>query len=216
MVTALGPTWFLEADVAFDIVFMVVTGIVSMMGFRAYRFFKDERHKQLALGFFFIFASYLLLMLTNLFIYLELREVPYSMHDLVAISNITYVGSLIHMAIFLIGLTLLLFLYLPIKEWSVRFLIIILLSFVILLCYRARTTIYVITAIFLLFILGKLFANFRTKRKGSSLLVLLGFTGVFIGEILLLGLAMSPLFYVGSGVATLVGYLLILASLVVR
>lgn len=219
MVSSLGPSWFLEADVVFDLIFFIITGVVSWMGFRAYRFFKDDRHRQFALGFFFICSSYLLLTLTNLLIMLEVRRLTnleYTWHDIIAIANLTFIGSLMHAALFLVGLTTLLFLYLQITEKKVKLLVFILVGFVILHSYSTRITIYAVTTIFLLFTLVQLAENYRRKRKRSSLLVMLGFGGVFLGECLLLALFLGPIFYVAAGVTMLIGYLLILTSLVRR
>src|SRR3989344_2175151 len=123
MVSSAGPIWFLEADVIFATIFTIVAILITIIGFKAYRFFNEEKYKLHSLGFFFLSASYLLLTLTNLSILIELRDISFSLNNILEIAHIISIGSRMHTLFFLAGLTFLLILYLQVRERSVRLLL---------------------------------------------------------------------------------------------
>jgi len=216
VVTALGPDWFLEADVLFDVFFLLTTALVTTMGWRAYKFFDEERYKTFTTGFFFITGSYLLLTLSNLFIMLELREADYSLREVVSLINLTTMGFFLYAVLFLIGLVYLLILYMKVEQRAVKLLLFALVIFSVLLSHQVKSVFFVLTAMLLLFILVQLGANYRAKRKRNALLVLIGFAAVFVGEVLLVALFLTPMLYAIAGGLTLFGYLCILGTLVIR
>ncbi len=216
MATPIGPTWFLEADVIFDFIFFVTTGIVTLLGFQAYRFFKDEKHKLHSTGFLFLCASYFMLFLSNLYVLLEYREVNISLKEALQIISVSTLGSILHAIFFLVGFTFLIILYFKVEDRAIRWLLIILVLFSVLLADKFRSAFYALVAILLFFIIIKLMQNYKQKKRKNALLVLIGFICIFVGEILMSLIVLTPLMYVAAGIVTLIGYLLIIGGLVVR
>jgi hypothetical protein len=216
MVATLGPQWFLSTEIVFDTIFTAITAIVTFVGFRAYTFFKDERHKLHSTGFLFLSGAYLMLTLTNLILLFELREVKYTLHHVAFIQNITTIGWLLFALLTLIGLTFLLIVYLQVTDKTVRALLFILVLFGVLFSDHIKGAFFLFIAVLLLFIVIKLAKNYGEKRKAAALLVLLGFCALFIGQVVLSVLFVNETGYVIAGILNLLGYLMILGSLVVR
>jgi hypothetical protein len=211
------PTWFLGVDAAFNAVFFLVALIVTVLGFRCYRFCKEERYKLHTTGFLFLSASYLALGLTSLVLFLDLRQQTYTLRELLHLARFTQVGSTLYVLFFLVGLIFLLIVYLNVKERAIRLLLFVLTLFSVLLAHSVRSTFYVLASILLLFIIVKLWQHWRERCKAPALLVLLGFSCLLVGEVLLTVLSipgMGESLYVAASAATLAGFLLIIASLV--
>jgi hypothetical protein len=157
-----------------------------------------------------------MLFLTNLYVLLEYRDVNISLKEALHIINVTTLGSILHAIFFLVGFTFLIIMYFKVDDRAIRWLLFILVLFSVLLADKFRSAFYVLVSILLFFIILKLAHNYKEKRRRNALLVLLGFIGLFLGEILMSMVTFTPLMYVAAGVVTLFGYLLIIGGLVVR
>jgi|GEM_PF-3666931 len=209
---AVGPAWFHGIDALVTLVFCIVTGIVMLQGYRAYRFFKDERYRLHSLGFFFLSASYLLIALTHLLVAVEEAEQEMMFGKMVEIKTIIWTGFTLHALLFVAGLTFLLILYLKIQDKMVRALLFIIILFSIALNDHVPSMFYFLLATLLLFIIVQIVRLHTGKWYTPGKLVVAGFSCIFIGEVLLGSIFISESLYVASHVVTLIGFLCILTS----
>lgn len=211
-----GPSWFSGFDAVFDIVFMLVTLSVAVVGYRGYKFLQDKKYLLLSKGFLFLSASYLLLMLTNVFTYLEARSMVPLFVRMMQISRTIAAGFILHALLFLAGLLMLVFLYYKIEDGAMRLLLSALVLFGFLMAWNMTGGFYILISILMLAIIVQLFRNWRAKSKSLAFLVFAGFSAVFIGEVLLAVLFLHESMYVASNLVTLAGYVAILVAQVKR
>jgi len=211
-----GPEWFIGVETLFDAVFVLVTALVSLAGFRAYMFFKERKYLLLAQGFFFLSASYLLLFVSNLLVYVKSYEAIPLLQRVIEIERIITTGFFLYAILFLIGLVLLIFLYFHIEDVVLRLLIGSLVVFGYMLAGKLTGMFYLLSSILLFFLVVQLYRSWSKSLTMRSLLVFFAIFGIFIGELLLAVLTFGPTMYVAANCVTLVGYLTMLASQVRR
>lgn len=218
MIENVCPTWFAGFDAVMQAVFVIVTLFVAIAGFRIYRFFGQERYKLHALGFLLLSAGYLILTLTNCALYASLRGMEHVLPG-AGIHSVVWFGNILFGALFLTGLTMLLILYLNIKEPVQRLLFTVFAVLASLIATIDPTPwsfglLHVLSAALLIFILVRLLQNEHKTR--NSYLVIIAFIALVAGEVLtsVTHILANQTLYVLSISATLVGFLLILTSLV--
>lgn len=200
------PDWFLGFDLAFEAIFFLVTAGIALTGYQAYRFFHKEELKFHSLGFALLALSYLALIISTA------SYIAYGVH---------YTTSLIaihaHGFLFLAGVMVLLFSYLHIKDTATRALLMILTLAVIAVFNRPTSlsqdlTFYLLTAAMLGFIVVRLARQCANTHKKTTTFVFLGFTLLFVGQILLAFATHNHTLFVASLVVNLAGFMSIAAS----
>ena len=203
---------FQRVDFIFDMIFVLVTLLVTLRGFRAYRFFKDEKYWLHSMGFLFLFASYLILAITRYRIYTTDVNLENAFLKLLEIRNMQAAGFALHALFFLVGLAFLLILYIQIYDKTTRLLLTILVFFSAMLSTFIPSMFYVLIAILLLFIIVKLYTHHIKRKQLSSLFVLIGFIMIFIGEAVLGAVLIIPTVFEISRFVTVIGYGCIITS----
>lgn len=209
---SLGPTWFLGIDALFDAIFVFITAIISWSGFQAWKFFGDNRYRLFGAGFLALSVSYSILAISNFFVFAEAGPRIAMLFRLVSFHRLFSFGLLLYAIFFLLGLLFLLFLYLEIRDRRTQLLLIVLVLFTVSVGGHISHLFHALLAILFLFIIFELFRKQPCPRSVPGVLVLVGFSFVFIGEVLLSFIIISPHLYVLSHLVTLTGFFSILAS----
>lgn len=213
---AFGPRWFLGVDVIFDIFFLVVTLVVAVIAFKAHRFFGKGKYLTLGSGFAVLSLSYLLLAITNFMVFAKEGDWEFFWERLLDLSILIGRAYDIRAALFLLGLSILVLLYLRLKDNWANTLILLLVFFGYSLSGDSTSMFYVLASLLLLTIIVKLGEAYLHNPSKHALLVLLGFIGLLTGRVILSVLFVSPLLYVVAHIITLAGFASILASQVMK
>ncbi len=205
----LGPEWFYGIDALADTIFFVVTLLVAVSSYKAYKFFGKREYRLLSIGFVILSASYLALAFGNFFRYMLETNLAWNLREVIIGTNL---GWFTHSLLFLTGLLILIALYHKIINSSVQILIFLLTIFGFLLSGHLTSGFYILTAILLLFIIVKQWEIYKKKKKTPALFVALGFTLLFIGEIVLSVALFGQMYYAIGHLVALVGFVCILIS----
>lgn len=217
MLVNICPSWFRGLDSAIQFLFVIVTGLVALLGIRAYLFFKDERYKLHAFGFALLAASYLVLSLTNCALFLTAQGMDHVLPSRVTLTAIMWLGAILNAMLYLGGLAVLLICYLHIKERTTRALITVLVIFAALLATVEPNAwtfgiFHLLGSALLLFIVARLMQNLHRPGHKSPAAVLTAFSLILLGEVLLalVFILDSQLLYVASYATQLAGFIIIL------
>ncbi|MBR9703197.1 hypothetical protein GOV10_04115 [Candidatus Woesearchaeota archaeon] len=200
------PVWFLGFGLAFQVIFFLVTLVIALTGYQAYRFLHKEELKFHSIGFALLALSYLSLIVSST------SFIAYHIHGIVSV-----VAIHAHAFLFLAGIMVLLFSYLHIKDNATRGLLLLLTLAVITIFNRPTSPIqdlafYLLTAAMIGFIVFQLAKQCACKHKNTTTLVLVGFILLFVGQIILAFATHAHTLFVVSTVINLSGFVSIAAS----
>lgn len=201
------PDWFQGFNLAFQIIFLLVTASIAITGYGAYKFFRQEEQLYLSLGWGVIALSYIA------------SSISQTAQLLTGYNTLMSATGLAHMYLFLAGITILLFVYLRIKDSGVRAVLFVLLLGLMAFFNQSdwsakMPAFHLLLAVLMFFILGQLTKAYRKTCSRARLLVTAGFALLTAGQLLLI--TMHPIFFVLAMTLTLIGYVCIAARCFVR
>lgn len=214
---ALSPPWFLGAESIFDLAFLVVSLLIALRAYQAYKFFDDRRYLMLSVGFSILALSYLVFAATHFLVYLQ-ETGNFALGRPIDLQETIETSFDIRGLLFLIGLAVLVLLYHKVEKRGLQAFVLLLVLFAYALSGDASSTFYILASILLLFITLPLYKAYKKSRKAPALLVLAGFIALLVGRVILGMLWVNPSaftgvsLYVFSRMITLAGFLCILAS----
>jgi hypothetical protein len=194
------PEWFSGYDGIAQLIFSVVTLIVSMYAFKVFRLTQKKESRDLGLGFLFISISYSVWALLNLGVMARLSGFLCSILNL-CISNVLHeLWIYIYMILFIIGILVLL--HISLKNASYKVSILLALFFFLVMFFSTKTLFffYLLTSVVLIFLLVHYFQHFQRKNQTRPLMMALAFLFLVIGNILFV-------FGLSSGTAYMIGLL---------
>lgn len=215
---ALGiPSWFTASGIATEYVFGLVTLLIAFYAYRIYKLTHQRYTGLFTLSFISISIAYFIQATLNLLIVVGVRS-----HDLVGavaptVQQFTFPLSVIavsmHMLFMIGGLALLA--YVTLKEANAPvYALFIVLSFIGLLTTSVLIlTFYLLTSTYLLFITLQHYRKHKKQRTMNSLLIYFGFASIFLGNFQLALSMFLGIFYLFGHMTVLIGYFLLLASL---
>lgn len=213
------PVWFQGFDSLFQFLFVIVTALVGLLGIRAYLFFRDERYRLHAYGFFLLAGAYLALALTNCAVWVSLMGLDHLLPQGASVATIVWVGTILYAILFLCALVGLLILYLQITAPEQRLLLTIFAFFTGLVATfdanRWTMGLYqLLAAVLIVFIIVQLYKRYVTHRTGKGLTVLVAFILLLIGTLIqgFVFILHNPILYVAGNVILLAGFGLILVN----
>lgn len=208
MTPEMSPTWFQGFNLAFQIIFLLITIGISYKAYQTFRFFAGERHKFLSLGFAFFALSYVAAIVSS------------SAHIIGGAREVAVGLLFVHTYLFLAGVMIFLFLYLDIERPAVRAVLLVLVFGLIAILGPGGDSqemiFHLLTAILMLFIVGQLTQGYKRTCKRSTLFVTLGFSFLTAGQLMLAFVMSNNLFFVAAALFTLAGFLSIAASRMLR
>lgn len=122
------PSWFAGVDIALELVSVIVSFLLFFLAYRLYKISNEKSFLRFSFGFFTISASYIVKILSDLYIYLNMGSTskPWINVILYRLSTIEFInifGNLVHRFLLLLGFLILLVVYLRIKDKRVIFLL---------------------------------------------------------------------------------------------
>lgn len=208
------PSWFYWVSIIFEIIFALVTGAVAFYSFKVYNLTKQRDSKLFGFGFLFISLSYIVWLLINLFL---LNKIDNGMHvlDLNKIAFLGILGVYSHIIFFTIGLLTLIYLTLKVENIQIYFMLVILTFLCLILSFNKALAFYLLSSVFLLYIVYHYIVQYVKKRKTKSLLVLNAFILLAISFIQFIFASQNYLYYVFGHFLELIAYVILLFQLII-
>ncbi len=208
------PKWFFGYDVALEIMFAIVTLLVSWYAFKVYKLTDHDQPRYVGAGFLFIGLSYFAQSLLNLVLLSGIDFDLYRGQYLQLANFLSVIGLYTHMVFFLVGLIIITYMTLRTKNTATLSLLFAL-SLVVIFFSTQRVFLFnVLSCVFLAFIAFYYMALYKKKRYTNLLWVLIAFVLLFLASVHFAFAVHHPLLYVIAHIVELVAYLLILTDLI--
>ncbi len=182
------PSWFFGIDALLQSVAVIVSLMLSMAAYRIYSIMRESKFLYFSVSFVLISFSYIVKILTDLFVYnrimLEQRPmIDLVVHNFSAIEFVSLFGNLAHRFLLLLGFLMLIIILLDIFDRRVVFLLVYF-TFIVsvfsawsFILFQTTVTVFAGTlALYYLF-------NYIDNQKRVIFYSLLGFSLVFLAQI---------------------------------
>ncbi|MFP4403451.1 MAG: hypothetical protein ACLFPJ_03815 [Candidatus Woesearchaeota archaeon] len=211
--TPLTPSWFFGYNVALELVFGVITLIVSLYALKIYRTINLNHIKYLSLSFAFISLSYIIKSIFNFLIIFKINE---NILGIVKIQSIVFfdaIGLYAHIFFMTLGLVTLTFMTFKSKKTRILWLMLVTSLFAIFLNINTWFMFFLFSTTYLLFLSLHFISNYLQNRQKKILLIALAFLFLLFGNFHLLISINHQLSYAIGPLLEFVAYLLILINL---
>ncbi|MGV8172538.1 MAG: hypothetical protein ACP5OA_07655 [Candidatus Woesearchaeota archaeon] len=209
------PEWFFGYDIALEVIFAIVTLIVSFYAWKIYKVTDERNIRLFSLAFLFISVSYMVQSLLNIIMLTQMEDEVCSLINLQSIYLLNLFGIYLHAILFLIGLLLLT--YIALKIYSLQtFVLLFILVFTSLYVSPYKTLLlYILSTTLLGFISYYYIANYWNNRKSTTLLVAIAMVILFAGYMHFIFATDNQTYYVMGHVFELIAYILVLINLTI-
>lgn len=209
------PQWFFGYDIVLEILFAVITLLVSFYAWKIYKITEERNLRLFSLAFLFVSLSYIVQSVLNFIILKELEEEICGIVNIQSVYLLNLFGIYFHSILFLIGLLLLT--YVALKIYSLRtFVLLFILVFTSLYFSPQKTfMLYLLSTTLLGFIVYYYIANYINNRKTTTLLVTIAMITLFAGYLYFIFATDNAFYYVLGHILELLAYLLVLGNMMI-
>lgn len=208
----ISPAWFNGYDVAFELVFGIISLVIAFFALRIYKASDQKPAKLLSFAFFSISLSYIIKSVFNFLIISKLNETVCGMINLSSAVALDSIGLYLHMIFMLIGLVILMYMVLKFRKARTFWIFLAVTFIAMIYSQNMPITYYAISALYLAVISWHYIENFLSNKQTKTLLVAIAFIFLFFGSIHFLLSVNHQLFYVIGHFLELVAYILILIN----
>jgi len=200
---------FLKFNFGFEILFAIITILVSIFAFRIYELTKKRELKLFSIGFLMFGLSYLVRAA------MTFVRIPGCRECMRLRGPVMYWQAIVgqaHVFFFMLGLVLLIYMTLQIRD---RKIMAVLFGVIVILLFGARqlALFHVLSAFLMIFVVSYYYNNYQKHRKFQTGIVLVAFIFIFLAQIsLIFSVHDAGLFMLGR-LLELAGYLCILGNL---
>lgn len=211
------PHWFTGSGIIIELIFALVTILIAFYAYKVYRIARQRYIMLFGLAFMSISFAYFIQAVLNFFI---LKQVQ-SYHIFTTILapercpsiQLSIFAVWLHIIFMIAGIALLAYVTMKERGKKIYLLFIALSVIALLFSFDVILTFHLLTSAFLLFITIQHYNRHKSQGTVNSLLVFFGFGFIFLGALQLAAASILGLFYIFGHLTVLVGYLLLLASL---
>ncbi|MEK6955026.1 MAG: hypothetical protein AABW52_00040 [Nanoarchaeota archaeon] len=207
------PEWFFGYDIALNLLFGIITLIVSLYAFKVYKLSSLKQSKLFGLSFSFISISYFIQSFLTIILLSRLH-----VNKIISLASFTTWYNLalsLHILLFILGLVTLVYMTLNVNSKKIFSMILLLSLSTFLFTNDALHLFHFISAIVLVFIFYHYMLNLLNKKSLKNLLVTSSFGLIFISRIIFMVAVDYSIYYVIGDIIVLVAYLLILINLII-
>jgi hypothetical protein len=206
------PKWFAGFSIIMEILFGIVSALVSAFAYKIYKISNEKNIRMFSIGFLFIFISYVLRGIINLFIVSQLTGDVRTI-NLDHLQSAALIGVYLHMAFFIIGLITIFYANIKTNKKESYFLMLGL-GLLSVFTYIGYIAAFHLTAVLLLLFINYHYAKDYIKNKNHrTLLVFMAFILLLLSHAAYLTPDIEIQVYVISHFLELIAYFLILFSL---
>jgi hypothetical protein len=208
------PQWFYGYDVALELIFAVVTLLVSFFAWKIFKVTGERNIRLFSLAFLFISLSYIIQSMLNFIILEQLEDNISALINLQSVYLLNLFGIYMHAILFLIGILLLAYVALKIHSFQ-TFVLLFILVFTSLYFTPYNTyMLYLLSTVLLGFIVYYYLANYWASRKPTALMVLISMILLFVAYLhFIFAMDDNMLYYMIGHILELLAYLLVFVTL---
>jgi len=207
------PQWFFGYDIALELIFAVVTLLVSYYAYKIYKLSGQNHSRLFSLAFLFIGLSYIVQSILNFLILEKLDDAVCGMINLQNVYLLNLFGIYFHTILFIIGLIILVYSSLKIENVGAFVLLIVLVFSTLYFSPYKTFMLYLLSTLMLGFIAYYYLENYWNNRKATTLIVLIAMIFLFISYLQFIFATDSSTYYAIGHLMELVAYSLILVNL---
>lgn len=210
---SVGPAWFFGIDIVFELVFAIITLIVSIFAFKIYKISLQKQVKLFGVAFLLISISYFIESILNYLILSKLNENICQVMKINSVVILNGLGVSINILLMTMGLALLAFMTFKTEKLRIYWLTLSMALFAIFFSRNALFLFFLFASIFLIFISWYYVDNYLKNKQIKTLLVAVAFIFLLFGKIHFIFSVDHKLFYVIGHFLEIIAYLLILWNL---
>ncbi|MFH1972285.1 MAG: hypothetical protein ABIJ18_02280 [archaeon] len=195
-----GPLWFQGYDIAFNMVFAIITLLIAILSYKARNLTEDKKYAAFGTAFLLMSVSYLI------FIFFALL---FNTSTFINLLNIFDFVFFIHMLLMLLAYTLLIIVILKIKDRKIIALLLILMLLFVLFSFQYFIKFHIISFFLLAFLTYQFFKNHEDKKTTNTKLVFVSFFLLTGSHILFAAIQYSHALYIAGEVLQLLGFILL-------
>lgn len=209
------PTWFFTYSIFLEVLFAIITLIVSYYAFKIYRLTDQKPTKLFSTAFIFIALSYTIQALLNSIILWKFTDNVINIMRLRDAALLNLFGLYAHALFFIIGLSILAYVHFKTDNIKILFLMISLVVASIFFSWNKLMLFYFLSSIILLFIVLNYFMNYTRKKNTNTFLVLIGMIFLLFASLHFLFAIDHEIYYVIGHVLDFFAYSFILINLII-
>jgi len=208
------PQWFYGYDVALELIFAVVTILVSYFAWKIFKITGERNIRLFSLAFLFIALSYVVQSILNFVIMDQLDDNISTLINLQSVYLLNLFGIYTHAILFLIGILLLTYVALKIHSLQ-TFVLLFILVFTSLYFTPYKTfMLYLLSTVLIGFIVFYYLNNYWDNRKATTLLVAISMISLFVAYLFFIfAMDNNMLYYIIGHLLELTAYLLVFVTL---
>lgn len=208
------PSWFFVYSIILEIFFAIITMIVSLYSFKICTLADDRQCKLFGFAFLFISASYILQAFMNFLILNKLDDDVSYIINMQNVALFNVLGIYAHALFFLVGLLILTYVTLKVKNARVFTLLLSILVISVFFSTNKIFLFYVLSSVLLVFTVVYYFMNYINNKKINTLIVLMAMIFLLFSTLHFMFAAEHEIYYVLGHILEFVAYLLILTNLI--
>jgi hypothetical protein len=215
MIGALGivPDWFFGIDIALELLFAIVTLLVSVNAFKAFRITRDAQLRLFGTAFALLSGSYALQSVFNFLILFGGSDMMSMMRWMMSVSWLPPLLIIGYVVLSITGFVTLAYTTLSQKNRDAYALLLLMALLAVLLSANVLFMYYLISSVLLGFITIQYVAKYLSKQQTRTLLVLVAFVFLLFGKVHFIFSINHGTYYILGHILELVAYMLLLANL---
>jgi len=220
MVFVVGPRWFYGVDYIFELVSVIVGLLISYFSYKTYRYTSQKKYFYFSASFFLVALAFIAKVLATIPVYskeLKIETVGLVTVTQQVINRVSWINSLgisVSRLVMLFAFLILLLVTSKIRDKNIIFLLI----YLMVISTTMVSAHYIVFHVTLLLLLAMLFLSFRKNwlkvKSLSAKMVMYSFGLLLLSQVLFVFSGLFDSFYVIGESIQLIGYLLLLASII--
>lgn len=207
------PSWFFNYSIILEVIFAVITLIVSFYAFKVYKLSDKKPAKLFSTAFVFICLSYVIQSMLNIIIFWKIADQVVSMINLRDAALLNLFGLYAHALFFIIGLIILAYVHFRVENYKILLLMVALVVSSIFFTQNKLMLFYMLSSILLMFIVVNYFLNYVRHKTPNTMLVLVAMIFLLFGALHYLFAIDHEIYYVIGHILEFLAYSMILINL---
>lgn len=207
------PRWFFGYDIALELIFGAITLLIALYSFKIYRLSALRECRVIGWGFLSMSLGYFTWSALNLYVTSQLNtsglDIP-----LQHLFSVAVLGVSAHIFFLVMGVATLAYMALPGRSNRLYSVLVTLSLLIVVFALNKALAFYFVSSFLLFVVLLHYVKVYNTRRHQGTLLLLLAFFFIFLGNVVFIFAALHAFPYVIGHILHLFGYLLALASLI--
>jgi len=211
---------FFGYNVAFLIIFAIITLLVSIFAYRIYKLTKQNQLKLFSIAFLAFSIGYILRALVYFLISFRLIDVfrrgrvGRGMMPLQGLFTLEGLLGNFHVLFIIAGLVVLVYMTLKVKNIKIMLLLFGVIAISMIFTPRDLFIFHITSSLLLAFVVLYYYDNYKKHKKFQTMLVLVAFVFLFFGQLALIFSVQSATFFMLGRILELTAYLCILTNLI--